>query len=78
MGPVMGMFSSHSHPIIHLNVPSNGLAYVQLQIILLHSQEHEGNDVVGECVRRLFNQISTSLTRLVHIYRTDISEMYAG
>jgi hypothetical protein len=78
MGPVMGIFSSHSRQIIYLNVPFNGLAYVQLQIILLHSQEHEGNDVVRECVRRLLNQISTSLTRLVHVYRTEISDIYAS
>jgi hypothetical protein len=37
-----------------------------LQIVLLHCQEHEGNDVFRECVCSCCKKLSASLTRYVY------------
>jgi hypothetical protein len=51
-----------------MNLPFNGLIYVQLQVIPLHSQKHEANDSARECVGRLFKKLSTPMARLVHSF----------
>jgi hypothetical protein len=77
MGPVMGVRSSHYRPTVYTNLPFDGLVYVRLQIILLHSQKHESNDA-RERIRSLFDKFSTPLAWLVHSCRTEISVMHAG
>jgi hypothetical protein len=61
-----------------MNIPFNGLVYVQLQIIPLHSQEHEANDSTRKCVGSLFNKLSTPLATLVHSFGTAISVVRAS
>jgi hypothetical protein len=60
------------------NLPSNCLFYVQLQILLLDSQEHEGNDAARELIDSLFEKLSTLLVMLVHPCGTEINVSHAG
>jgi hypothetical protein len=78
MGPMMGLQSSHSHFIIHGNLPFYSMPYVQLQIVLLYSQEHEVDSAAGECISSLVNKISTTLARLVHSCKTLMSIVRAS
>jgi hypothetical protein len=78
MGPVMGLCSPHSTLIIHRNLLSNCLFYVQLQIVLLDSQEHEGNNTAQELIDSLFKKLSTLLIMLVHPCGTEISVAHAS
>jgi hypothetical protein len=78
MGPVVGLCSPHSILIIRRNLPLNCLFYVQLQIVLLDSQEHEGNDAARELIDSLFEKLSTLLVMLVHPCGTEISVSHAS
>jgi hypothetical protein len=69
---------THSTLIIRGNLPSNCLFYVQLQILLLDSQEHEGNDAARELIDSLFEKLSTLLVMLVHPCGTEINVSHAG
>src|ERR1700730_11219148 len=54
------------------------MVYAQLQIVLLNSQEHKGNNIARELIASLFNKLSTLLTRLVHSCGTGISVVDAS
>jgi hypothetical protein len=58
---------------MHKNLPFNGLLYVQLQIILLYSQEYQCNRAARKGIGGHFEQISTPLATLVHSYATEIN-----
>ena len=60
-------------PPMHKNLPSNGLLYAKLQVIPLYSHEHEGNRAVTELIGSQVNEIGTSLSMLLHLYRMDIN-----
>jgi len=49
------------------------LSYAQLQIILLYSQEHEGEDAAREFIDSRFEKFRAPLAGLVHSYGTKIS-----
>jgi hypothetical protein len=74
----MGLSSSHSRPTMHKSLPLNGLLYVQLQIILLYSQEDECDRATRKRIGGHFKQISTPLAILVHSYATVISIVHVG
>ena len=78
VGPVKGPWSSYSHPIIHGNLPFNSMLYVQLQIVLLYSQEHEVNNAARERIGCLFNKFTTLLVRFVHSCKTSMSIVHAS
>jgi hypothetical protein len=78
MGPVMGLCPPRSILTIRWNLPSNCLFYVQLQIVLLDSQEHERNDAARKLIDSLFKKLSTLLVMLVHPCGTEISEAHAS
>jgi hypothetical protein len=78
MGPVVGLCSPHSTLIIRRNLLLNCLFYVQLQIVLLDSQEHEGNDAARELIDSLFEKLSTRLVMLVHPCGKEISVSHAS
>jgi hypothetical protein len=61
------------------NLPSNCLFDVQLQILLLDSQEHEGNDAARKLIDSLFKKLGTLLVMLVHpCGGTEINVSHAG
>ena len=67
----MGPHSSRPCPAMHKNIPPNGPLYTKFQVIPLYSHKHEGNRAKSECIGSHFNEISTSLSRLLHLYKTD-------
>jgi hypothetical protein len=68
--------SSYFYPITHGNLPFDGMVYIQLQIVLLYSQEHEANDATRERIGSPVNKIRTTLAGLVHSCRTAISAIH--
>ena len=73
MGPGTGLHSSYAYPTMHKNLPFNGLLYTQPQVISLYGHKHEDDDVVTECIGGHFNETSTSLSMVLHLYRIDIN-----
>ena len=67
MGPEMGDHSSHSSSAWHKNLPFDGLFDVELQVILLYSQKHEGNHAATECIGGRFNESSAGFSMLLHV-----------
>ena len=65
----MGLHSSRPCPSIHKNLPFDGLLYTKLQVIFLYGHKHEHNDAATECIGGRFNEISTSLSMFLHLYR---------
>ena len=59
------------------NSPFNAMLYIQLQIVLLYSQEHKVDSAARECIGSLFNKIGTLLSGLVHSCRRAIRGVYA-
>jgi hypothetical protein len=70
MVPGTGPRSCHPGPPMHENLPSDGLLYTELQVIPLYSHKHEGNRAATELIGSQVNEISTSLSMLLHLYRT--------
>jgi hypothetical protein len=75
MDPVTGLSSPHSRINIHENLPFNSVIYVQLQIILLYSQEDE-RGAARKCLGSHVDKICTTLARPVHSYETEINVIY--
>jgi hypothetical protein len=65
MDPVMGRISSHSYPAIYQNLPFDSALNVQLQIILLYSQENERGGA-GKCLGSHVDKTRATFARLVH------------
>ena len=63
----MGDHSSRSSSAEHRNLPFNGMFDVQLQVILLYSQKHEGNHAATECIGGHFNETSAGFSMLLHV-----------
>jgi hypothetical protein len=61
-----------------MNSPFNCLIYAELQIILLYSQEHEGEDAAREFIGSGLDKFRAPLAGLVHSYRTKISVAHAS
>ena len=78
MGPMIELYSSYSHSIICGNLPFNKLLYVQLQIVLLYSQEHEVNNAARECIGSHFDKFTTPPARLVHSCKISMSIIHAS
>jgi hypothetical protein len=74
----MGLCFFHSRLTMHKNLPYDGLFYVQLQTILLNSEEYECNRAARKRIGGHFEQVSTSLAMLVHSYATEISIVHVG
>ena len=73
MRPGMGPRSFRPRPPVHKDLPFNGLLYIELQVVSLYGHKHEANDAVTQCIGRHFNQTSTSLSMLLHLYRMYIN-----
>ena len=71
----MGLSSPRSRITIHKNLPFNSVLYVQLQIILLYSQENE-RGAARKCLGSHVDKTRTTLARFVHSYRTEINVIY--
>ena len=79
-GPCNGtMFTLfYSHHKTDRGLLLNCLVYAQLHIVLLNSQEHQGNNTTREFIASLFNKLSALLARFVHSCGTGISIVHAG